>query len=103
MGALQKLRGGPLEIPGGGNKIFAARIFFQFHVSAGFFLMHLTSARIFFQDYLYFAVCLNGFFFSDVMAARIFFQAFFFARIFLVEFSPPLPGFLMVRLLGCRL
>jgi hypothetical protein len=31
------------------------------------------------------------------MAARIFFQPFFFARIFLGEFSPPLPGFLMVR------
>jgi hypothetical protein len=31
------------------------------------------------------------------MAARIFFQAFFFARIFGGEFSPPLPGFLMVR------
>jgi hypothetical protein len=31
------------------------------------------------------------------MAARIFFQAFFFARIFWGEFSPPLPGFQMVR------
>jgi hypothetical protein len=51
--------------------------------------MHLTSARIFFQGYLHFAVCLHDFFFSDVMAARIFFQAFFFARIFLGEFSPP--------------
>jgi hypothetical protein len=51
--------------------------------------MHLTSARIFFQDYLHFAVCLHEFFFSDVMAARIFFQAFFFARIFWGEFSPP--------------
>ena len=39
--------------------------------------MHLTSARIFFQDYLYFAVCLHGFFFSDVMAARIFFAGIF--------------------------
>jgi hypothetical protein len=52
--------------------------------------MHLTSARIFFQDYLHFAVCLHDFFFSDVMvnlmAAQIFFQAFLFARIFWGEF-----------------
>jgi hypothetical protein len=52
--------------------------------------MHLTSARIFFQDYLYFAICLHEFF-SDVMAARIFFQAFFFARNFGGNFHPPPP------------
>jgi hypothetical protein len=59
-------RGGPLEIPGqeGGYKIFAARFFFQSHVimSLQDFFMHLTSARIFFQDYLPFAVCLHEIF-----------------------------------------
>jgi hypothetical protein len=56
------LRGGPLEIQGGGgNKMFAAQFFFSL-MSLQDFLMHLTSARIFFQDYLHFAVCLNDFF-----------------------------------------
>jgi hypothetical protein len=92
------IRGGPLEIPGGGYNIFAAQIFFQSHVSAGFFLMHLTSARIFFQDYLYFAVCLHGFFFSDVMAAQNFFPGIFLCTNFFGGiFTPHLPGFLMVR------
>jgi hypothetical protein len=48
--------------------------------------MHLTSAIIFFQDYLHFAVCLHDFFFSDVMAGG------YFGGIF-----TPLPGFLGVQ------
>ena len=85
------LRGEPLEIPGreGGYKIFAARFFFSVSCLCRNFFMHLTSARIFFKDYLHFAVCLHDFFASDVMAARIFFQAFFFARIFFGIFNPP--------------
>ena len=59
--------------------------------------MHLTSAIIFFQDYLHFAVCLHDFFFSDVMAARIFFPGIFLCTNFFGGISPPLPGFLMVR------
>ena len=57
-----------------------------------FFLMHLTSARIFFQDYLYFAVCLHEFFFSDVMAARIFFPAIFLCTNFFWGIFTPPPG-----------
>ena len=56
------IRGGPLEIPGGGYQIFAARFFFSL-MSLQDFFMHLTSARIFFEDYLHFAVCLHDFFF----------------------------------------
>ena len=59
----QPLRGGPLEIPGGGgHKFFAARFFFSASCLCRIFFMHLTSARIFFQDYLHFAVCLHDFF-----------------------------------------
>ena len=56
--------------------------------------MHLTSARIFFQDYLYFAVCLHEFFFSDVMAARIFFPGICLCTNFLggIFTPPPPPG-----------
>jgi hypothetical protein len=54
--------------------------------------MHLTSARIFFQDYLYFAVCLHEFFFSDVMAARIFFPGIFLCTNFLGGIFTPPPG-----------
>ena len=60
--------------------------------------MHLTSARIFFQDYLHFAVCLHDFFFSDVMAARIFSPGIFLCKNFLGGIlTHTLPGFLMVR------
>jgi hypothetical protein len=51
--------------------------------------MHLTSARIFFPDYLHFATI----FFSLTQWLReFFFQAFFFAQIFWGEFLPPPPG-----------
>ena len=84
------LRGGQLEIPGGEGGIkFLRQDYFQSHVSAGIFFNAFNLCTNFFQDYLYFAVCLHEFFFSDVMAARIFFQAFFFAQIFWGEFSPP--------------
>jgi hypothetical protein len=62
IGAL--LRGGPLEIPrGGGGITFLRHDFFSSLVYLqDFVLMHFTSVRIFFQDYLHFAVCLREFF-----------------------------------------
>jgi hypothetical protein len=68
--------------------------------------MHLTSARIFFQDYLYFAVCLHEFIFSDVMAARIFFPGVFLCTNFFGGIFTPPPGIsndppLNTKLLSC--